>query len=139
MTAARRKKTAEQACGRRGQEQEQVSSDGDGGEHRARGGDQERSDDASEEWSGDNTEKSEGSSTEEEEITAGGGGVGKGDADGDGVGRAGKRRGRATWGSAGRRRQHKEGFLRSCQQGRSVGPPWGEAGAKGGKRRQAGK
>ena len=47
---------AEQARGIRVQEQEQVSSDGDGGEHRARGDSQEGSNDVSEEWSGENME-----------------------------------------------------------------------------------
>ena len=64
----------EQARRGRGQtrQQDQVSSGGDRGEHRARGGGQEGSDDASEEWSGESTGELEGSATEEEATNSGG-------------------------------------------------------------------
>ena len=81
---------AEQAPGLRGQTwyQDQVSSDGDGGEHRTRGESQEGSGDASEGWSGKSMGELEESATEEEAKNKGGRGVGKGEADGDGVGNA---------------------------------------------------
>ena len=66
--------TEEQTRGGRVQtwNQDQVISDGDGGEHRERGEGQEGSDDASKEWSGKSTGESEGSAMEEEATNAGG-------------------------------------------------------------------
>ena len=55
------------------------------------------------------------------------------------MGHAGYRRRSDTCVSVGRRGQHWEIPLRGRLQGGSVGPPWGKAGAKGEKRRQAGK
>ena len=49
-----------------------MSSNGDGGDRRTRGGVQEGSDDASKEWSGESAEDSERSETEEEATTTGG-------------------------------------------------------------------
>ena len=64
--------TAEKARRRQGNDQEQVSSNGDGGERRTRGDDQEWSKDASEEWSGESAEDFTGTATEEEATTMGG-------------------------------------------------------------------
>ena len=58
--------------GRQGHKQGQVSSDGDGGEHRKRWDGQEESDDASAGWSGKSAEDLAGSETEEEGMTVGG-------------------------------------------------------------------
>ena len=68
---ARRTMAAEKAHGRWGQYQEQVGSNGDGGERRARGEVQEGSDNTSEGWIGESAEDSEGSETEEEATTVG--------------------------------------------------------------------
>ena len=71
-TVSRKRTTAEKARGIQGHDQEQVSSNGDGGERRVRGDGQEGSGDASEEWSGESAEDSAGLKTEEEATTAGG-------------------------------------------------------------------
>ena len=63
----------------------------------------------------------------------------KRDADGDGVGNPRRRRGAAIRGNDGLRGQHRESPLRGLRGGRSMGPPWGKAGAKGEIRRQEGK
>ena len=102
MKAARRTRADKARRGRGQEHREQVSSDGKGGEYRARGYSQEASNDESVEWSGADSEESEGSATEEERNNAGGGGGGNVDADRDGVGNTGKRPGASTWGSVGR-------------------------------------
>ena len=71
-TDTRRSRTAAQARGRRGQEHEQVSIDGDRGEYRTRGNGQEGSNAASEVWSGAYKEESKGSAKEEKTSTSGG-------------------------------------------------------------------
>ena len=62
----------EKECGRRGHDQERVSSNCDGGEPRERGGGQEESDDARKGWSGKSAEDLAGSETGDEGMTTGG-------------------------------------------------------------------
>ena len=62
-TTAKRRTIAEKEHGRRGHDQ--VSRDGDGGEHRKRRDGEEESDDASEGWSNESAEDSAGLETEE--------------------------------------------------------------------------
>ena len=70
-TTARGRETADTERRGQGQDQDQLSSNGDWGELRKRDG-QEESDDASEEWSGRSADDSGGSDTEEDRMTAGG-------------------------------------------------------------------
>ena len=58
-------------------------------------------------------------------------------ADGVAMGCARKRRGRDTGGSAGWQERRQEIPLRGLRRGGNAGPPWGEAGARGKRRRPA--